>query len=95
MFVIMHTVSLFTSFPMSIMVLDNSLASPTVFMNAPLPQVTSKTILFAHLSRDCNREDLVLKAYKDVFLAQKGSIPDIEVYCLHQDLPTFIQTKVK
>lgn len=55
----------------------------------------TKTILFAHLSRDCNREDLVLKAYKDVFLAQKGSIPDIEVYCLHQDLPTFIQTKVK
>lgn len=31
----------------------------------------TKTILFAHLSRDCNREDLVLKAYKDVFLAQK------------------------
>ena len=47
MFVIIHTVSLFASFPMSIMVLDNSLASPTVFMNAPLPQVTSRTILFA------------------------------------------------
>ena len=46
-FVIIHTVSLFANFPMFFIILDNSIASFSFCIKAPLPHVTSNTILFA------------------------------------------------
>ena len=47
MLVIIQTVSLPASFPISIIVLESFSASSIFFINAPLPHVTSKTSLFA------------------------------------------------
>ena len=43
----MHTVSLFTNFPIFFIVIASSSACGRVFIKAPLPQVTSNTILLA------------------------------------------------
>ena len=46
-FVNMHTVSLFANFPILIIILASSSAFSIVFIKAPLPTVTSNTILLA------------------------------------------------
>lgn len=50
----------------------------------------TKTVMLAHLSRECNTSDLALVAFNDVYLAQKGTTPPFEVICLRQDSPTSI-----
>ena len=56
----------------------------------------TRVLMFAHLSEECNTEELVLKAYNEVFLAQTGRVDErIKVLCLKQNEETLIKELVK
>lgn len=55
----------------------------------------TKTVLFGHISRDCNTPDHVLEAFEEVFRAQRGGLPSFEVICLKHDQATVIGSAVE
>ncbi len=47
----------------------------------------TKTIMLAHISRECNTHELVMKTYNKVFFDEARSLENIKIICLN-DYPT-------